>query len=441
MINIKRKVDEFFKKFEMSYESMDMEENCKIFMEEMENGLSGNKSSLKMIPTYISMEREIPVEEPVIVMDAGGTNFRVAAVYFDKDKKPVIEDFKLYPMPGTKGGVTKEEFFKTIARYMEPVLGKSKKIGFCFSYPTEILPNKDGRLIQFSKEVKVKGVEGELIGENLLNAVKEMGYADEKSIVLLNDTVATLLGGKASFPDRIFDSYIGFILGTGTNTCYIEENRNIKKVPGISQTEGSMLVNVESGAYKKAPRGKIDQEFDSGMVNPGEYAFEKMISGGYQGGLMLAVIKKAAEEGLFSNEFTQKIAEIKELTSKEIDDFLYYPYGDSALAKCCSGLNPGEDSDDRLVLYYIIDAMIERAARLVTVNLSAVILKTGKGRNPCAPVCVTAEGTTFYKSKLFRNKLDYYIRTYLNEQKKAYCEFVKADNATLIGTAIAALLN
>jgi hexokinase len=77
----------------------------------------------------------------------------------------------------------------------------------------------------------------------------------------------------------------------------------------------------------------------------------------------------------------------------------------------------------------------------VTVNLSAVMLKRSKGTNPCIPVCISAEGTTFYKSKLFRNKLEYNIRTYLNDKKGVYCEFVKADNATLIGTAIAGLAN
>jgi len=442
VLRVKSRVSSFLKKYGMDYESIDMEKNCRVFMEEMENGLCGKKSSLKMIPTYISMGRDIPKDEPVIVMDAGGTNFRVAVVYFDKDIKPVIEDFKLYSMPGTKGLITKEVFFETIAGYIKPVLNRSNKIGFCFSYPTEILPSRDGRLIQFCKEVQVSGVEGELLGENLLNTIKYMGYPGDKSIVLLNDTVATLLGGKASYPDRVFDSYIGFILGTGTNTCYIEEAGNIKKLPDLSNNKGSMLVNLESGAYGRAPRGKLDLEFDSGTVNPGEYVFEKAISGGYQGGLMLTVVRKASEEGLLSKQFKGRVTGIEELSSKEIDDFLNYPYDDSnALARCCAGEHTGEEPDDRVVLYYIIDAMMERAAKLVAVNLSSVIAKTGNGKNPCSPVCVTAEGTTFYKSKLFRNKLDYYIRTFLNEEKEIYCEFVKADNATLIGTAIAGLLN
>jgi hexokinase len=438
MISVKEKVDCFLKKYGMDFKSSDLGENCNIFIDEMQKGLDSSDSSLMMIPTYISTDREIPVNKPVIVVDAGGTNFRVAVVYFDKDKKPVIEDFMLYPMPGTKGEITKEEFFDTMAGYIKPVLDKSSKISFCFSYPVEILPNREGRLIKFSKEVKVKDVDGELIGENLLKAIRKLGCTDEKSIILLNDTVATLLGGKASSPDRMFDSYIGFILGTGTNTCYIERRSNIGKVPGLKNSEGSMLINVESGNYNKVPRGKIDLEFDSGTVNPGGYAFEKAISGAYQGGLILAVIRKAATDGLFSESFLKNLSGINELSSKEIDDFLYYPYGDNALARCCLA---GKGDDDRLVLFYLIDTIFERVAMFVTFNLTAVLIKTGKGTNPCAPVLITADGSTFYKSKLFKNKLEYYIRKFTNDEKHLFCEFVKVENGTLIGTAIAGLLN
>lgn len=438
MLKIKEKVYKFLKEFNMDFSSVDLESNCKLYLDEMEKGLNSTDSSLQMIPTYISMDKDVPINEPVIVIDAGGTNFRVAVVHFDDNKKPVISDFNVYPMPGTKGEISKEEFFNTMAKYLEPVIDKSSKIGFCFSYATETLPNKDGKLIMFSKEVRVKDVIGEVIGENLLRAVGELGHNNKKSIVLLNDTVATLLGGKASFPDRVFESYIGFILGTGTNICYIEQSSNIGKIDAGKIAESNMLINVESGNYNKAPRGKIDIEFDNSTLNPGKYALEKTISGAYQGGMMLTIIRKAAEYGFFSQGFKEKLSEIKDLNSKQIDDFLYYPYADNALAACCKASN---DDEDRLVLYSLIDAIIERAAMFVVFSLTATIIKTGKGTNPCAPVCITADGSTFYKSKLFRSKMDHYIKTYTNETKNLYCEFVKAENGNLIGTAIAGLLN
>lgn len=435
MLKYKEKAEEFLKKYGMDAAGVDLEKNCALFLKEMQSGLEGS-GSLLMIPTYIGMDRDLPVNEPIIAIDAGGTNFRVAVIHFDENRKLVTEDFKLYPMPGTKGEISKEEFFETMADYIQPVLHRSDKISFCFSYPTEILPDRDGRMIKFSKEVRIRDVKGELLGKNLMDVFRKRGFKKEKEIIVLNDTVATLLAGKAASPDRVFDSYIGFILGTGTNICYAERSANIVKVPELKGKDGIMLINTESGGYGKAPRGKLDMDFDSTTANPGEFTFEKTISGAYQGGLTLTVIRKAAEDGLFSPEFTAELRNVKELTSKELDDFLYYPFGGNVLARCCAGSDA-----DRNVLFHLIDAIFERMAMFVTFSLTAVMEKTGKGTDPLKPVCITADGSTFYKSKLFRNKLDHYIKTYTNETKGIYCEFVKVDNGTLIGTAIAGLIN
>lgn len=437
MQGLREKVESFLRKYGMDASRVDLEKNCAIFIDEMKNGLEGT-GSLLMIPTYIGMDREIPLNEPIIAVDAGGTNFRVAVIHFDENKKLVTEEFKNYPMPGTKGEISKHEFFKTMADYIQPVLHKSSKISFCFSYPTEIMPDKDGRLIKFSKEVKVRDVKGELLGRNLIKEFEKRGFTGDRSVIVLNDTVATLLAGKAASPDRVFDGYIGFILGTGTNICYAEKCENITKVPELAAKGGSILINMESGGYSRVPRGQIDIEFDNDTMNPGDFAFEKTISGAYQGGLMLAVIRKAVREGLFSAEAAEKLINIKELAAKEIDDFLYYPYGDNVLANCCS---KSDSSDDRAILFFLIDNIFERIAKFVAFSLTAVIEKTGRGKDPLKPVCITADGSTFYKSKLFRGKLDYYIRTYTNDTKGIYCEFVKVDNGTLIGTAIAGLLN
>lgn len=433
----KARVIEFLKEYNMDSDGIDLEKNCGTFVNEMQSGLEGT-GSLLMIPTYIGMDKDLPLNEPIIAIDAGGTNFRVAVIHFDENKKLVIEDFKLYPMPGIKEEISKEEFFDTMAGYIEPVLNRSSKISFCFSYPVKILPNRDGRLVKFSKEVKAKDVEGELIGENLLDAIKKRGCKEKKSIIILNDAVATLLAGKAAYPQRKFGGYVGFILGTGTNTCYAEKCENITKVPELRQKSGVMLINTESGNYGKAPRGRIDIEFDSTTNNPGSFTFEKMISGAYQGGLILTVLKKAAMDGVLSAAASEKLNHIKELSSREIDDFLYYPYGENSLARCCDGQ---DGANDRIALYHLIDSILERAARFVTFSLTAILVKTGNGTNPCAPVCITVDGSTFYKSKLLRGKIDHYIKTFTNETMGMYCEFAKVDDGTLIGTAIAGLLN
>jgi len=434
---IRIRVIDFLKKYGMDYEDIDIEKTCDIFSQEMEKGLAGQDSSLQMIPTYIEIDRELPINKPVIAVDAGGTNFRVATVYFDESRKPIIENFKSYTMPGFKEKVSKQRFFEIMAGYIEQTVNISPNIGLCFSYPAEIFSNKDGKLIRFSKEIKAPEVEGEMIGENLTLAIKALGCEDSKHIVLLNDTVATLLAGRAGFHNRAYSAYIGFILGTGTNCCYIEQNKNITKKKDLDPAK-TQIVNVESGAFGKAPRGAIDLQLDESTLNKGASTFEKMISGAYLGPLCLRAAQVAAEDGFFSNATAQHLKKIEQIDTKDINDFMYNPKGPGN--PLASFFNNGGD-EDVVRLYYLIDRLVERAAKLTAINLSSVVIKSGKGENPCLPVCIVAEGTTFYGLKSLKTKVEYYLKGYLEDQRNIYYDIVNVENATLIGAAIAGLTN
>lgn len=431
----KSRIKDFFRKYQMDFAEGDFKKQCGIFLEEMERGLAGPGSSLAMLPTYLGGEEEIPLEEPIIALDAGGTNLRAATVYFNREGQPVIQDFQTYPMPGTYGKMTKEGFFQAIAVCVEPLIEKSSRIGFCFSYPTEILPDKDGRLIRFTKEIQAKDVEGELIGSNLLQALKDRGCREEKKIVLLNDTVATLLAGKTASGNRFYDGYLGFILGTGTNACYLEENNKIKKLSGL-EPEKRMIINVEWGSYAQAPRGQLDLEFDRQLTNPGFYVFEKMIAGAYIGNLVLTVLKKAGEEGLFSPGFTEKIKKVTCMDTREVDNFLRDAVGpENPLAACVHRGRPA----DKAAAYLLIDQMLDRAGFLTAIGLSALIMKTGRGLDPGRPVCITTEGTTFFALKGLRNKIEYYLKKHLCDDLGYNYEFVRMEHASLVGAAIAGL--
>ncbi|MHC4330269.1 MAG: hexokinase family protein [Planctomycetota bacterium] len=436
MREIKDKVRRFLKDNTMYHEDIDMDALCDVFTEEMRRGLEGRDTSLAMIPTYIEVGKKIPAGKPVIVLDAGGTHFRVAAVCFDESGRSVVENFAQKPMPGLDKEIGKEEFFAAIAEYMAGVANVSGSIGFCFSYPTEILPNKDGRLIRFCKEVKAKEVEGELVGENLAAAIEAAGYKGDKRVVILNDTVATLLAGMSAFGKRDFSSYVGFILGTGSNCCYIESNRNIKKKSDLDPDK-EQIVNIESGSFGKAPRGDIDLQLDESTLDPGKYTFEKMFSGAYLGALCLKALQQAGEQGLVPRTVGAELLTAEELQTKDVNSFMRDPRGDNPLAVICA---KGTEQDCAAV-WYVLDGVIERAARLVAVLLSAVVLATGKGENPCMPVCITAEGTTFYELKGLKEGVERYLKSFLQDKHGRHIELVSVENATLIGAAIAGLTN
>ncbi len=410
---------------------IDIQQIVDLLTSDMSQGLQGRGSTLRMIPTYIEAENQFLTGVPVVAVDAGGTNFRAALVKFNVQGKLEISNLMNAKMPGLEGEISKAEFFETIADYVRPIAELSDRIGFCFSYPTEILPDKDGKLLQFCKEVQAPEVVGELIGKNLLEYLGMAG----KQIVLLNDTVATLLAGKSASFGREYDSYIGYILGTGTNTCFIESNRNILKVKGLDPAK-SQIINVESGNFGRVTQSDIDIAFDKTTVNPGEYKFEKMFAGGYFGGLCLMALKTAAKEGFFTGASAAALITMSELSSEDVNKFISKPItGNSPL----HNLQLDEADMDKCI--EIIECLIDRSAKLVAANIAAVILKTSKGKSAERPILITIEGTTFYKLHNLRKYFEKYLKEYLKEEKQRFYEFTEVRQSSLVGAALAALIN
>ncbi len=424
------RAEEFLLKHKLLSSHTDLDNLVKTFSEDMLSGLSG-RGGMRMIPTYIEAENDFLKETPVLAIDAGGTNFRAAIVRISKTGDVIIRDNVNYRMPGLNGLISSDEFFKTIADYIRPLAEKVNRIGFCFSYPTEILPDRDGRLIKFCKEVQAPEVHGQIIGKRLL---KTLG-TPEKTIVLLNDTVATLLAGKSAAANRKYDSFIGFILGTGTNTCYIEQNINIIKKPELKKT-GSQIINVESGDFGRPPQTVPDIEFCNTTTDPDSYKFEKMFSGGYFGGFALFVLKAAANKGLFSASTTEALNRLSDLQTGDVSSFVEGQLSlDHPLNKVL------KNSLDAEMCRYIIESLIDRAAKLVAGSMSAVILKSAKGTSPEKPVLITVEGTTFYKLHNFREWFETYLNDYLSGDRKRYFEFTEVAQSGLVGAALAALID
>jgi hexokinase len=406
---------------------IDAEKVLADFKSDMDKGLAGRKSSLAMIPTYIAADKPLPLNKPVIAIDAGGTNLRVAVIKFDADGKSKISHHNTYEMPGSKRKIGKDSFFNRLVEYILPIAKKADSIGFCFSYKAEISPDCDGKLVKWSKEMKAPEVVGEYIGANIKERLEKLGF--HHKIILLNDSVATLLAGKSFDPIRHYDTFVGFILGTGTNTAYIEQNNKILKRADLDLSE-NQAINVESGEFSKAPRSKTDKRFDKITAEPGHYPFEKMISGAYLGGLCLMLLKDAAAAGLFSKTAAKAIRELNEISTIELDQFLRNPF-----RKAFSITD-----DDRATMIYLISHVVERAAYLTAINISAAVLKSGGGTNILHPIGITVDGSTFYKVKGFPALVTYYLKSILTKHG-IYYELLHVENAPLLGAAVAGLTN
>ncbi len=401
------------------------------FISEMEKGLKGEPSSLMMIPAYVGVNGKIPEGAKAAVLDAGGTNFRGGIVTIP----PAITDKQNQPMPGTKGEVDEETFYAAFADEVKRVLplATTKKIGWCFSYPAESTPDLDAQLVRWTKNIEAPAIVGQYVGKELL---KRLGGGE---IAIVNDTVATLLAAKATEGDKTYSSYIGFILGTGTNSAYVEKNKNIVKLPG-TDPDGSMIINAESGGFDKIEQSEFDKGVDRKTGNPGKNIFEKMIAGAYLGGIGLEIYKAAAKEGLFSKKAADALAGLGALETMDFDNF------------CAAFKKEGrdnvldtifEDADDAKMARRLGLPVFERAAVLTAVHLAAFVIKSGEGNDPSAPVAINADGLTYYKTRaiLFAEivvkELDELL---VNRRNIHYAITPQVDDAPMVGAGIAAML-
>ena len=428
---MKRQVEEFLNRHNLNADEISMDELCDLFLKEMKAGLAGKPSSLAMIPSFCSPDA-IPKEgEQVIVIDAGGTNFRTCLVTFDHDLNPVITDFRKSRMPGIDREVSAAEFFSIIADETERLIDKSDRIGFCFSYAATILPDHDGIPECFSKEIKASEVLGKHLGRELLKELSSRGHdVSKKKVLILNDTVATLLAAQAKNTKGSYDGCIGFILGTGTNTAYIEKMENITKLDPSIPRVGSQIINVESGCLKLC-LGDIDRRFLNTTKDPELYGFEKMISGVYLGPLAYLIISQAVEEGLFSDSFKEGFSKLKGLTTIEMNAFFHEEEG-NVLASAAT------DEADEDTLFEILGSFISRAAKLTAANLASAVLITDFGKDEDHPVLINADGSTFHLTALLKSYTTEYLDAFLAEKGRR-AVITQIEDSPTVGSAIGAL--
>ncbi len=420
---VNKSVSTFIKKYSLSADVYDVKTEIAGFREEMGKGLRGEDSSLYMIPTFLSPDAAAVDAETIIVLDAGGTNLRVGAVTFRGGVAAEV-DFQKYPLPGTDRELTAEQFFDAVAEKLAPYLDRGEKVGFCFSYVARCMENRDARLVAFCKEVKVTGAEGVEICRSLDAAIRRRGVTKKYSYVQLNDTVATQLGGMAASDRSAYDGYIGFILGTGTNGCYAERTENIKKYHGTAYTAPTMIVNMESGCYAGFAKGEIDRRIDAASAIPGDHQAEKLISGAYLGKILMEALRQAKSEGLLASCLPAG----DEIPMPDVNAFL------TGEGSCLDGL----EKEDREVVRALILALYSRTARLMAVVFASIALQKDAGKEK--PMAIVLEGSTYQKSP----RLQEYLAAELAALQENYgirFEVLSAENATLTGSAFAAISN
>lgn len=272
-----------------------LSEIARSFRAAMEEGLKGNATSLKMLPSYLPL----PTGEErgdFLVLDFGGTNVRVQLLRLYghgrfrllKSTKVALRDQEAgydYTIPEVQG----QELFAFLVRAIRTIVSKERhySMGLTFSYPCFQPQLNKAYLISWTKEIRTSGVEGKEVGGMFKEALEREGLPNINLVAIVNDTVATLLA--ASYQDQAAD--IASICGTGHNTCYLEPSHPLFASP--------MIVNMESGNFHAVPLSRFDLELLSLTEKPHEQRLEKMVSGQYLGELFRLILTQAEKEGCF----------------------------------------------------------------------------------------------------------------------------------------------
>ena len=440
---------DFARFYGFHYDGINPNALVKEVMIEMERGLAGKSSSLPMIPSYISPVTRIPSGKTVLALDAGGTNLRTSLIYFHENGEAVAQGTLKTPMPGTNGQLSADSFFEAIADAALPLLkdAQIEGIGFTFSYPMEITPDSDGILLSFSKEVEAPDVIGKAIGHGLRDALAAKDFKYSGPIVMLNDTVATLLSGLVSIspdgePTRTRNDYklekdggplIGFILGTGFNTAYPETS--IPKIKFNSSTSPQIVV-CETGSFRVRYRGALDIEYDNTTKNPGTYFLEKASAGAYLGPLTLHILKQAVNDKVIQFKKSDEFLAIPHLETRHLNEFTHNPL--TAQGPIGSLFAPNEGGALAAV-QYITSIVTERGALFSAAVLAAIIKRMDAGFEPYSPVRIAVEGTTYMLYKGMRRSIESFLHQMLFKNKPRPYVVSPVEQASLFGAAVAAL--
>lgn len=378
----------------------------------VEEGLSKENTEVQCLPTFI-FPRSKGINGSALVLDLGGTNYRVATVNFMDDKSTIRPEngWRKDLSVMKTSGFTRDELFKELADPIEEIKREEEMpIGYCFSYAAESLPDGDARLLHWTKGVNIPGMIGQSVGKPLLDYLNERNEVKFSGIKVLNDTVASLFAGLS---DSSYDAYIGLIVGTGTNMATFIPAEKITKLPASYHIEGLVPVNLESGNFNPPYLTTVDEMVDTCSDSKGSQRFEKAVSGMYLGEILKSTFPL--------DEFEEKFDAQKLTTIMNYPDIHKEKYVE--------------------VAHWIYN----RSAQLVAASLAGLISLLVSYDKDIRRICLVAEGSMFWsenrKDKNYNVLVMEELQVLLEELSIGHVEvhINKMSNANLIGTAIAAL--
>lgn len=366
--------------------------------ERIREGLAADQQEIAALPSYYRAPDRSRTGR-ALVIDTGGTNMRAAVVAVEEGGRTQLVKGPLKKrLTARETKLDGGAFFAMqaeLAKELDVPIGLP--VGYCFSYPALNTPEGDSRLIKWTKNVEIEGVEGTLVGERLSAALKDAGL-EPQSVHVLNDTVASMLGGALTHAELEADRFIGLIVGTGTNMAAFFDAEQAPKLP--RNFSGKMAINLETGNFTPPHLTPLDEELDRESDNPGRQRFEKAVSGYYL-------------PFLFDRLWPHHSAFEPQLGSAALVDF--------------------RDRGLEHLSQEAADALLSRSADLVAASIAAVVDLYGAG----GTIGVLAEGSLIWGDPKYGPRVADTLSQLLGGPERA--KLLKTEDANLVGSAIVAL--
>ncbi|KAJ3084526.1 hexokinase A [Rhizoclosmatium hyalinum] len=365
----------------------------KHMMAEMKKGLASDDQTLKMIPTHVVRRPKGNETGSYLALDLGGTNFRVCEISLDghgatrsrQSKHTVTDDLK-----SGSGEALFDFFAECVKNFLKndgqheytdkEIESRSYKLGFTFSFAVNQVSINEGYLMLWNKGFSAS----DCIGKNVVVLLQDAFKRKRLNIsvtALVNDTTGTLVSHAYTAPD----TYVGVILGTGTNAAYVEKIENVVKFKSNGNAK-DMIINTEWGAFDDEmvviPRTKYDHKVDRGTAHYKTWTFEKLISGMYLGEIVRYVLADLVKTGeifaaggsktlgvqyAFETAYMSRIERDHSLDLSDVrtvlEDLMHIP--STTLA-------------DRRLVRAICEMIGKRAARLSAAGIAAIVTKMNK---------------------------------------------------------------
>ncbi|KAK9751485.1 Hexokinase [Popillia japonica] len=324
-----------------------------------------DNATVKCFVTYVQDLPTGREKGKFLALDLGGTNFRVLLIELSENHFEMKS--KIFAIPQHIMLGSGEQLFDHIADCLAKFMKEENIMKERLALGDSIVPASSGKglLKSWTKGFNCSGVVGNDVVQLLRDAIKRRGDISIDIFAILNDTTGTLMScawknqscriglivetdekylGTLQFfnfhPDRpLFSSLglwstctssisertksnrncgtgtlmscawknqscrIGLIVGTGSNACYVEKQKNAELFDEPDMGSGQVLINVEWGAFGDNGvldfvRTQYDKNIDQHSINVGQQLFEKMISGMYMGEIVRQALERFTKEGL-----------------------------------------------------------------------------------------------------------------------------------------------